>query len=261
MSDLLVGLLLMPVEIVYIEACWFLGDVLCTLYYVMDYVITSTSVASMVLISVDRYVAVCCPFYYSTKVTTGRVKSSVLLCWFCSVLYRLLLLREHLQRPGRSHSCLGECVVVIDNLAGSVDLVCTFILPITVIVVLYARVFVAVLTAARSIKSQIAAVSSRRPAAVATTVKKAEVKAARILGLVVLVFLFCFSPYFFPTLAGHDTSVDASSVAFEIWLTHFNSCLNPVIYAFFYPWFRKCIRLIFTLEIFKPGSSGANVLQ
>lgn len=257
MADLIVGLLLMPVEIIYVEACWFLGDILCTLYYVVDYIITSASVASMVLISVDRYVAVCYPFYYSTKVTNRRVKNSVLLCWLCSILYRMLLLKDHLEKPGHSSSCLGECVVVINNLAGVVDLICTFIIPITVIIVLYMRVFVVVVATARAIKSQIAGVTVPHLVAV----KKTEMKAARILGVVVVVFLFCFCPYYFPTLAGEDTSVNASFVAFEIWLTHFNSCLNPVIYAFFYPWFRKCIRLIFTLEIFKPGSCNAKVIQ
>lgn len=257
MADLFVGLLLMPVEIIYVEACWFLGDILCTLYYVVDYIITSASVASMVLISVDRYLAVCYPFYYSTKVTNRRVKNSVFLCWLCSILYRILLLKDHLEKPGHSSSCLGECVVVINNLAGVVDLICTFIIPITVIIVLYMRVFVVVVATARAIKFQIAGVTVPHSVAV----KKTEMKAARILGVVIVVFLFCFCPYYFPTLAGEDTSVNASFVAFEIWLTHFNSCLNPVIYAFFYPWFRKCIRLIFTLEIFKPGSCNTKVIQ
>lgn len=256
-SDLFVGLLLMPVEIIYIEACWFLGDVLCTLYYVVDYVVTSASVASMVLISIDRYVAVCYPFYYSTKVTNRRVKRIVFLCWLCSILYRIVLLKDHLERPGHSSTCLGECVVVIDNLAGVVDLIFTFVLPITVIIVLYTRVFVVVLSAVRSIKSQVTAVTPRPPVAT----KRSEIKAARILGVVVVVFLLCFCPYYFPTLAGEDTSVNASFVAVEIWLAHFNSCLNPVIYVFFYPWFRKCIRLIFTLQIFKPGSSNVVIIQ
>lgn len=256
-SDLLVGLLLMPVEIIYIEACWFLGDIVCSLYYVMDYIITSASVATMVLISVDRYVAICYPFYYSTKVTNTGVKNIVYLCWLCSILYRIVLLEDHLEKPGYSSTCLGECVVVINNLAGAVDLIFTFIIPITVIIVLYMRVFVVVLGAAHTIKTQVAAVAARP----SVSPRKTEIKAARILGVVVIVFLFCFCPYYFPTLAGEDTSVNASFVAFEIWLTHFNSCLNPVIYAFFYPWFRKCIRLIFSLQIFKPGSCNAKVIR
>ncbi|XP_070770738.1 trace amine-associated receptor 13c-like [Enoplosus armatus] len=257
-SDLLVGLLLMPVEIIYIEACWFLGDILCTLYYVVDYVITSASVANMVLISVDRYIAICDPLHYSTKVTKKRVQICVCLCWVCSVFYRILLLNDHLEQPGRSNSCSGECVVIINYIAGIVDLVFTFIIPITAIILLYLRVFVVAVSQARALRSHIAAVTGQRSGTV--NLKKTEMKAARTLGIVIVVFLFCFCPYYYPALAGEDTSVDASSAAFEIWLAHFNSCLNPIIYAFFYPWFRKCIKLILTLQILKPGSRDAKML-
>ncbi|KAK7913716.1 hypothetical protein WMY93_013927 [Mugilogobius chulae] len=34
-ADLLVGLVLMPVEIIYIESCWNLGDIVCSAYYLM----------------------------------------------------------------------------------------------------------------------------------------------------------------------------------------------------------------------------------
>nr|XP_057937710.1 trace amine-associated receptor 13c-like [Doryrhamphus excisus] len=252
-SDLLVGLLLMPVEIIYIEACWFLGDVACTLYYVADYVITSASVANMVLISVDRYVAICQPLSYPSRVTRSRVRICVALCWLCSVVYRLALLHDHLQEPGRSISCLGECVVVIANVAGWVDLVFTFVLPISVIVALYLRVFGVAVAQARAMRSHVGAGHARR-------VKKSEMKAARTLGLVVAVFLICFCPYYSPTMAGEDTALDAASATFEIWLAHFNSCLNPVIYALFYPWFRKSVRLIATLQILKAGSRDAKIL-
>lgn len=257
-SDLFVGLLLMPVEIIYIETCWYLGDILCTLYYVVDYIITSTSVANMVLISVDRYIAICDPLHYPIKVTKKRTQTSVFFCWVCSVIYRIFLLHDHLEKPGQSNSCLGECVVVINNIAGVVDLVFTFIIPIVIIIVLYAKVFVAVVSQARAIQSHITAVTAQRSGGAA--MKKTEMKAARTLGVVIVVFLFCFCPYYFPTLAGEDTSIDASSATFEIWLAHFNSCLNPVIYALFYPWFRKCIRLILTLKIFKHGSRDAKIL-
>ncbi|XP_073329899.1 trace amine-associated receptor 13c-like [Pagrus major] len=257
-SDLLVGLVLMPVEIIYIESCWFLGDILCTMYYVVDYIITSASVANMVLISIDRYIAICEPLQYPTKVTTRRAQICVCLSWVCSVLFRILLLHDHLEKPGKSNSCFGECVVVINYIAGIIDLVFTFIIPIAIIIILYMRVFVVAVSQARAMRSHIAAVTAQRSGTV--TVKKTELKAARTLGIVLVVFLLCFCPYYYPSLVGEDTSVDASSVPFEIWLAHFNSCLNPVIYAFFYPWFRKSIRHILTLKVLKPGSRDAIII-
>lgn len=86
-SDFLVGLLLLPGEIVLGIACWAFGNLLCSLFNYVSFIITSASVGNMVLISVDRYVAICYPLHYSTRITVTRVKRSVCLCWLCCVLY------------------------------------------------------------------------------------------------------------------------------------------------------------------------------
>ncbi|XP_071383371.1 trace amine-associated receptor 13c-like [Centroberyx affinis] len=251
-SDFLLGLL-MPAEILLMGGCWFLGDLMCVLYYAVVFAITSTSVGNMLLISVDRHVAICDPLRYSARLTRTRVQICICLCWLCSVFYNCLLLKDQLRWPDRYNSCHGERVVIVDHIAGAVDLAVTFICPVTVIVVLYMRVFVVAVSQARAMR-----VVLRRSETV--TAKKSERKAARTLGVVVAVFLICFFPYYTPSFTGQDTVTSASSAAFVIWLLHCNSCLNPVIYAFFYPWFRKTIKLIVTLQILQPDSCKANIL-
>ncbi|XP_029936764.1 trace amine-associated receptor 13c-like [Myripristis murdjan] len=257
-SDLLVGLLLMPTEIPRTGACWFLGDFMCAACNCLAFTITSTSVGNMVLISVDRYVAICDPLCYPTKVTQRRVQICVCLCWICSVFYNSLMLKDFLIKADRYNSCYGECVIVINYIAGSVDLVFTFMGPITVIIVLYMRVFVVAVSQARAMRSHIVSVTLQ-PSGTGTA-KKSELKAARTLGVVVAVFLLCFCPYYYPALTGQDTENSSSSSAFLVWLLYCNSSLNPVIYAFFYPWFRKSIKLIVTLQILQPDSCGTNIL-
>ncbi|KAK0156344.1 Trace amine-associated receptor 7c [Merluccius polli] len=44
------------------------------------------------------------------------------------------------------------------------------------------------------------------------------------------------------------------------WMVYINSTLNPLIYALFYPWFRRAIRLIVTLRVFQDGSAQISVL-
>ncbi|KAM6955002.1 trace amine-associated receptor 13c-like [Lycodopsis pacificus] len=258
LSDLLVGLLLMPVEILLTEACWFLGDLMCALYYVVDFIITSSSVGNMVLISIDRYLAICDPLRYNTRVTLDKTKICVCLCWIYSVLYNSLILMDFLRHPDSHNSCYGECVVVLNHITGSVDFVFTFIGPITVIIVLYVRIFVVAVSQAQVMRSHIAAVTKQ--SSVGVTAKKSEMKAARTLGVVVVVFLICFCPYYSPSLTGEVIEDSSSSSTFVVWLLYFNSCLNPVIYAFFYPWFRKSIKLIVTLKILQPGSCDAKIL-
>ncbi|XP_053184763.1 trace amine-associated receptor 8b-like [Scomber japonicus] len=254
-SDFLVGLLLLPAEILLTETCWILGDILCALYYLLPIIIISASVGNMMLISVDRYVAIVDPLHYSIKVTKRIVTICICLCWICSVFYSIVLLYDNLKQPGRYNSCEGECMV---NITGAVDLVMSFIIPITVIIVLYMRVFVVAVSQARAMRSSIKAVSLQL--SVKVTVKKSEIKAARTLGIVIVVFLMCYSPYYCVSLTGKDILIGTATEVFMIYLMYFNSCLNPVIYVFFYPWFKKTIRLILTLKILQPDTCDANVL-
>ncbi|XP_071328678.1 trace amine-associated receptor 13c-like [Trachinotus anak] len=255
-SDFLVGLLLMPGEILRNTTCWFLGDLMCSLYIYVSLIITSTSVGDMVLISVDRYAAICDPLHYTTRVTERRVKLCVCLCWLCSVFYSSVFVKDDLSQPDRHSSCYGECVFVIDYTEETVDLVLTFIVPITLIIVLYMRVFVVAVSQARAMRSHITAVTLQRSV---TLTKKSELKAARTLGVLVVVFLICFCPYYGVSLAG-DNLLNSSFASLVYYLFYLNSCLNPIIYALFYPWFRKVTKLVVTLQILQPGSREANML-
>ncbi|KAM8749950.1 trace amine-associated receptor 4-like [Acanthopagrus schlegelii] len=251
-SDFLVGSLVMPIEILLTQTCWMLGDLMCALYFLLPVIIVASSVGNMVLISVDRYVAICDPLRYTVKVTQRLAIICILLCWTCSVVYSIFLLYDNLKQPGRYNSCNGDCMV---NITGVVDLVVSFIIPITVIIVLYMRIFVVAMSQARAMRSQIATVSLKTG-----QVKKSEIKAARTLGILVIVFVFCYSPFYCVSLVGHEIMAGSTTVAFMMFLIYINSCLNPVIYALLYPWFKKTIRLIVTFQILQSDSHMANIL-
>uniref|UniRef100_G3N794 G-protein coupled receptors family 1 profile domain-containing protein n=1 Tax=Gasterosteus aculeatus TaxID=69293 RepID=G3N794_GASAC len=221
-SGLFVGIFLI-FQIMLIDGCWLLGDVMCSLWLILSSFITSSSIGTMALISVDRYVAICYPMHYFTKVKPKRVQVCVCLCWMFAALFNSVLLKDTLQHPGRYNSCIGVCVIEINYIASLLDLIVSFLFPITVIIILYVRIFV---------------VSMK------VTVKKSEMKAARNLGVVVVVFLICFCPYCCFVLTSQNNLYTASSVIIVIWLLYFNSCLNPLIYAVLYPWFRKSIKVI-----------------
>ncbi|XP_053179003.1 trace amine-associated receptor 13c-like [Scomber japonicus] len=253
-SDLLVGGAVMPTAVA-LQSCWFPGKITCTLLFLLGFALTSSSVGSMVLISVDRYVAICVPLHYSSMITTKRAKICVSLCWICSIIYNLIMLKDHLSQKYMFNPCSQECTVFISYISGVVDFIVTFLGPVTVIIVLYMRVFVVAVSQARVMRSQTVAVKSRTQTVV---VKKSEMRAARTLGIVLLVFILCLCPYYSPFLAGEDLTADGSSAV--TWLLYCNSTFNPLIYAFFYPWFRRAIKLIVSLQIMQPSSCDFKIL-
>ncbi|XP_070816962.1 trace amine-associated receptor 13c-like [Chaetodon trifascialis] len=250
-SDLLVGLTVMPPTITMLQSCWFQHKISCALMYLSSFILTSASIGNMVLISMDRYVAICYPLHYSSMVTPSRVKTCVSLCWTCSVIYSIIL-KDYFSQIDLSNSCYQECIVIINYISGTVDLLLTFFGPVTVIIVLYVRVFVVAVSQARVMRSQISAVKSH-----AVIVTKSEMRAA--LGIILLVFILCLCPYHIPSPTGQDTTGGVES-SVQIWLFYCNSSFNPLINAFFYPWFRKAVKLIVSLQILHPGSQEAKIM-
>ncbi|XP_067372103.1 trace amine-associated receptor 13c-like [Channa argus] len=251
-ADFLVGLVQMPVEIILYHSCWLLGDFICAVNFFCGYFLISVSVGNLVLISVDRYVAICDPMLYCTKVTAKKVQLCICLCWLFSAVHSSWILTDFLRTQNTYDFCYGECIVAVTYAQVAVDLVFTFLGPFIVITLLYIRVFVVAVSQARAI----AAVTLQRSETVKP--KKSELKAARTLGVVVFVFLLCSCPYYIFTVATEINSIVGTSAA--IWLLYCNSCVNPVIYTFFYPWFRKSTKHIITLQILQPDSCDINLL-
>ncbi|XP_065113584.1 trace amine-associated receptor 13c-like [Paramisgurnus dabryanus] len=247
-TDLLVGLIGMPLEAIkLIETCWYFGNTICRLFLTIMGLLLNTSLGNLALIAVDRYVAVCHPLLYPQKITTTRTIIIICVCWFCSSAYNISIIITTSQRK---FTCYGECTIIITFALTIIDLFLSFLFPCTIIITLYLKIFY---VAHHQVKVINSLMRSGKHLTEGSVRRKSESKAALTLGIIVMVYLFCWIPFFILTLIP-NTSMTSVIAYFILWMLYINSALNPLIYAIFYPWFRKSVKHILNLsKIFKPA--------
>ncbi|XP_072550730.1 trace amine-associated receptor 13c-like [Salminus brasiliensis] len=257
-SDILVGALVIPISLIWtIESCWIFNRDFCICFILTSYFLTSTSIHNVALIAVDRYLALSNPFLYTKTVSVSTMCIAVLCDWCVMFFYNLVA-----HYFSRNFKCLvmcpGDCFLVLDEIWSLVDNILIFGIPCSVIIILYSLVFVLVRKHATAIREL--HVNTRTQTSQSDISMKSERKAAKVLGLVVSVFLACLFPYSLYSSLGKVIEVEVESFQKVLILVYLNSAINPVIYALFYPWFRKCVKLVLTLQIFKRDSSLIKVI-
>nr|XP_021335133.1 trace amine-associated receptor 13c-like [Danio rerio] len=247
-NDLLVGLIVMPVEAVkLIETCWYFGETLCGLFMIIMGLIGTTSLSNLVLIAVDRYVAVCHPLIYPQKITMTKTLLSICLCWLFSSTYSTVFVvnNKYFEISNRTDVCYGMCTLNLSFTYIIVDLIYSFLLPCVVMITVYLRIFYVAFKQVKVINSLLK--GSRE----SSVKRKSEHKAALTLGIVVTVYLICFIPYSLSSVMG----VSSGTLTYLLWTVYVNCVVNPLIYALFYCWFKISVKHILTLKILEPASS------
>ncbi|XP_072515010.1 trace amine-associated receptor 6-like [Salminus brasiliensis] len=256
-ADLLVGMFVMPVKIMQlIDSCWYLGETACSVSEMINGLSVSVSLCSLVLIAVDRYIAVSDPLLYSTRITVSKISLFISLGWSLCLLYVItyFYFNDHLLQSQIISRCYGECVVSVKHSWVIVDMVLFFLTPCSVILILYSIIFIAARHQAKAVRA-VTDASKRHGSA-----NSSETKAAKTLGLVIFVYLACWIPFYVSSLSVE--SFTTSSIVWTVfgWLMYMNSSVNPLIYAIFYPWFRTSAKFILTCRIFEFSSSRFNLL-
>ncbi|XP_026888937.2 trace amine-associated receptor 13c-like [Electrophorus electricus] len=259
-SDFLIGVFVIPAALIWmIESCWIFSSTYCFCYVSISYFLTTTSVFNVALIAVDRYFALSNPFMYTNRVSLSSMCIVISLNWFVLLFYKTAF--QYFNGSLASLvMCPGDCFLVLDEVWSLVDLLLTFVFPLAVIVILYVLVFFIAkkhATAIRELNSHTRSQTSKNM----SDSMKSERKAAKVLGILVSVFLACLLPYFVYILLGSIIEMKVESFQKVLMMVYLNSAINPVIYALFYPWFRKCVKIILTFHIFNTDSALINILS
>ncbi|XP_062926813.1 trace amine-associated receptor 1-like [Mobula hypostoma] len=266
-ADFLLGCMVMPYSLTRsIENCWYLGDLFCKFQASFDFMLCASSIFHLCFISVDRYYAVCDPLKYKTRITFHTVLIMILISWIIpafvgfGMIFLELNLIEIREFYYKNISCYGGCILVMGKLCSVIYSIVSFYFPGFIMLCIYTKIYVVATKQARAINDiarQLQSVRENKSIASQTS----ETKAAKTLGIVMGVFLMCWTPYFtcnfIDPFIGHTTPPLMFDAFF--WLGYLNSAFNPVIYAFFYSWFRKALKIILTFKIFRTDSSRINL--
>ncbi|KAM9496052.1 trace amine-associated receptor 13c-like [Clarias gariepinus] len=258
-SDFLVGIFLMPLILIWtIESCWIFGRVFCSIYWLFSGLL-NISVYTIALIAVDRYLALSNPFLYMNIVSVRITCVVIVFNWCLPLGYTTAILYFNGNFKS-SVLCPGECFLFLNDVWSVIDLVLSFIFPLSVIIILYTLVFVIAKKHATAIR-ELNNCTRPKTQKITSHSMKSERKAAKVLGILVSVFLVCLLPYFIYTLLANVIELHRETFWKVLFIIYLNSTINPFIYALFYPWFRRCTKIIITLHIFKTDSGLINVLS
>lgn len=139
-SDLFVGTVDMPFAAVYdVTEEWLLGRTVCDLWTSVDVLVCSASILNLCMICVDRYMTVTKPFVYASPVQRSPARTFLMIgaVWVLSTAISV----PPLLGWKRPDPVPGECEVSQDKGYQFFATVCSFYLPLCVMVVLYARLY------------------------------------------------------------------------------------------------------------------------
>ncbi|XP_004702221.1 trace amine-associated receptor 1 [Echinops telfairi] len=267
--DFLLGCLVMPYSMVRsVEHCWYFGEVFCKIHTSTDIMLSSASIFHLSFISIDRYCAVCDPLRYKARISILVVFVMIFISWGVPAIFAFGMIFLELNIKGAEEiyyqhiHCVGGCSVFFSKTSGVLAFMTSFYIPGSIMLSIYYRIYFIARGQARSINDAKLKLQIRLEENHGVSQSK-EQKAAKTLGIVMGVFLICWCPFFVCTVADPflDYTIPQTLNEALIWFGYLNSTFNPMVYAFFYPWFRRALKMILFGKIFQKDSSRCKLLS
>ncbi|NXA47073.1 TAAR2 protein, partial [Nothocercus julius] len=251
-TDFLLGFTVMPFSMVRsVKNCWYFGIMFCKVHYSVDMMLCLASIFHLCSLAVDRFYAICHPLHYSSTMTAPATRQIIVVCWSVPAAFAFGVVFSEAYASGIEDyenlvKCLSLCPLVFNKLWGTVLFTVGLFVPGCIMVGIYVKIFVV----SQKHAGAVSQVHNHTKGVMKNPSK--DRKAAKTLSIVMLGFLVCWFPCFFSILVDPFLNFSTPLPLFDAlnWLGYFNSFCNPLIYGFFYPWFRKALKYILKGKIF-----------
>ncbi|XP_053312978.1 adenosine receptor A2b [Spea bombifrons] len=249
-ADIAVGLLAIPFAIT-ISIGLETDFHSCLFFACFVLVLTQSSIFSLLAVAIDRYLAIKIPLRYKSLVTGKRARTTIAVFWILSFGIGLTPLMgwnrlDEACPSARSHNCTVPCLfekvvtmsyMVYFNFFGCV------LLPLLIMLGIYIKIFMVARKQLRQIELKCISSDNSR-----TTLQK-EVNAAKSLAIIVGLFAFCWLPiHILNCITFFEPSFNKTKPEWVMYmaiiLSHANSVVNPIIYAYKIRDFRYTFRKI-----------------
>ncbi|XP_061596077.1 adenosine receptor A2b [Cololabis saira] len=271
-ADILVGCLAIPFAIT-ISIGIHLDFYGCLFLACFVLVLTQSSIFSLLAIAIDRYLAVKIPLRYKELMTGKTAREIIAILWILSFVIGLipffgwnLKYSSCAQSPAENRSraasggpkardalqscelrCFFESVVDMHYMVYFNFFVCV-LLPLLIMLGIYVKIF----TVARKQLRQIELKCVGNGDSQNQGLLQKEIRAAKSLSIIVGLFALCWLPvHILNCLTLFYEQVDKPAVVMyvAIILSHANSAVNPIIYAYRIQDFRNTFRKILTRHV------------
>ena len=274
-ADLLVAILVMPfsASMEMLSGKWVFGRTMCDIFNANDILFSTASLIHLCCISMDRYIAILHPLQYETKMTRPRALLMLGVTWVASILISYIPVYSQLYTTEETLNELNTnpdlCQFKVNAIYAGVSSSVSFWIPCLIMIFIYLRIFLEARKQEKLIQSSTLYMhysDTRRyseyngeggpPDSDTQRFErrrmKREHKAAKTLGIIMGAFIICFLPFFswyvVTTSCGDACPYPPLLGSALFWVGYFNSCLNPIIYAYFNREFRNAFKKILHLE-------------
>lgn len=242
-AGVLIGGFVMPYSMVRsIETCWYFGQIFCEIHTTVDIVLCNTTMWHLTFISVDRYLAIFYPLHYQNLMTNKTAATMISSSWGLALVFGFVIVISDPQvkiKGSFYKYCVGGCFSLHAREIGVEYSIIFYIIPVCIIITVYSRIFLVAKRHAKIIHSYN---KCPKPSAL---LRAKDLKGTKTFAIIVGTFLFCWTPFFMCNIIDPLIGHSIHNLLYEslMWVAYLNVMFNPLIYVFFYSWFRKTAKV------------------